>query len=177
MNAFCRDIQEFHQKFELPPQNVPGFLSPEYTKMRLDFLQEELMELVHACGFKKVYDSDTYWLSGTWQKALSATNLHEALDALVDLQYVLLGTAYLMGFFKEARLVEEVTEDPDSLPRPVERFTTIFEEAWARVQKANMLKVRAKSADESKRKSSFDVVKPAGWKAPDFTDLLNIERK
>lgn len=171
-NSFCHDIQEFHKKFGLPARDVPSFLLPEYMKMRLDFLKEELTELVHSCGFKEVYDDDTYWLDQEKWKMLSASDLHEALDALVDLQYVLLGTAYLMGFFKEVRLVEEVIEDPDSLPHPMERFTTIFEEAWARVQKANMSKVRAKSAGESKRNSSFDVVKPKGWKPPNFTDLL-----
>lgn len=72
--------------------------------------------------------------------------LEKQLDALVDLVYVALGTAHLHGFD--------------------------FKEAWRRVHKANMKKVRAKSAKESKRGSKLDVIKPAGWKAPTHKDLV-----
>lgn len=68
------------------------------------------------------------------------------LDALVDLVYVALGTAHLHGFD--------------------------FNEAWSRVHRANMAKVRAQSADESKRGSTYDVVKPKGWEPPSHTDLV-----
>lgn len=76
-------------------------------------------------------------------------NLSESLDALVDLVYFALGRAYRQGFTAE-----------------------IFGEAFARVHKANMAKMRAKSDAESKRGSSIDVVKPEGWKAPDHSDLV-----
>lgn len=49
-----------------------------------------------------------------------------------------------------------------------------FVEAWRRVQLANMSKVRATSADQSKRGSTFDVVKPPGWEPPSHTDLVEI---
>lgn len=68
------------------------------------------------------------------------------LDALVDLTYVVLGNAYLHGYD--------------------------FREAWRRVHAANMAKVRAASADQSKRKNVHDVVKPPGWVAPDLSDLV-----
>jgi hypothetical protein len=35
-----------------------------------------------------------------------------------------------------------------------------------------MQKRRAQSANESKRGSAFDIVKPDGWTPPDLTDLL-----
>lgn len=72
--------------------------------------------------------------------------LEQQLDALVDLVYVALGTAHLHGFD--------------------------FNTAWYRVHKANMAKVRAEDASESKRGSSFDVVKPKGWVAPNHKDLV-----
>lgn len=72
--------------------------------------------------------------------------LEGCLDALVDLVYVALGTSYLHGFN--------------------------FREAWRRVQDANMVKVRAERRDDSKRGSTFDVVKPPGWVAPDHSDLV-----
>ncbi len=73
-------------------------------------------------------------------------HLEEMLDALVDLVYVAVGTAHLHGFD--------------------------FREAWRRVQAANMAKIRAEKPGDSKRGSTFDVVKPAGWKAPDHSDLV-----
>lgn len=70
------------------------------------------------------------------------------IDAMVDLVYVALGTVYLHGMSGQ------------------------FDEAWRRVHSANMQKVRAVSASESKRGSTYDVVKPEGWAAPNHEDLF-----
>lgn len=78
--------------------------------------------------------------------AVAANDLEGQLDALVDQVYVALGTAWLQGFD--------------------------FNEAFRRVHAANMSKVRTESAEGSKRFSKYDVVKPAGWKAPVLTDLV-----
>lgn len=75
-----------------------------------------------------------------------ADDRESQLDALVDLVYVAIGTAVMAGWD--------------------------FEEAWRRVHAANMKKVPAKSADESKRGHALDVVKPVGWVAPDLSDLV-----
>ena len=75
-------------------------------------------------------------------------HLGEMIDGLVDLVYVAVGTAYLHGFD--------------------------FREAWRRVQTANMKKVRAQSKEESKRGSTFDVVKPEGWEKPTHIDKVEI---
>ena len=47
-----------------------------------------------------------------------------------------------------------------------------FPAAWDRVHKANMAKERATSADQSKHGSAQDIIKPAGWTAPDHRDLF-----
>lgn len=73
-------------------------------------------------------------------------NLADCLDSLVDLVYVALGTAYHMN-----------------LP---------FDKAWAAVHTANMAKVRAERPSDSKRKSSFDVIKPPGWTPPDIEAVI-----
>jgi predicted HAD superfamily Cof-like phosphohydrolase len=73
-------------------------------------------------------------------------NLMDKLDALVDLVYVAIGNAYLHGF--------------------------PFDVAWRRVHAANMQKVRASSAEDSKRNSAHDVIKPIGWQPPDLSDLV-----
>jgi len=82
-----------------------------------------------------------------WVDACAAGDLEGQLDALIDLIYFALGRAHIQG-----------------LP---------FDEAWNRVQTANMSKVRANKASDSKRGSKLDVVKPEGWEAPEFSDLLS----
>jgi len=72
--------------------------------------------------------------------------LDKQFDALIDLVYVALGNAYLHGFD--------------------------FNEGWRRVHEANMKKVRALRAVDSKRGSTYDVVKPEGWVPPSLTDLV-----
>lgn len=47
-----------------------------------------------------------------------------------------------------------------------------FPEAWQRVHAANMAKERAASAADSKHGSAQDIVKPAGWVAPDHRNLF-----
>lgn len=78
-------------------------------------------------------------------------DLEEYLDGLVDLVYVALGAAYLAG-----------------LP---------FNEAFKRVHEANMKKVRAKSPEDSKRGSTYDIVKPPGWTPPVLSDLVRKEKE
>lgn len=116
------DIKAFHKKFDLCQPSMPQELSSHLSEFRTKFMQEELDEYTKA------------------------KNLEDRLDALVDLVYVVLGTAYLHGFD--------------------------FNEAWRRVHHANMQKVRVKTACRSKRGSAYDVVKPDGWKAPDLSDLV-----
>ncbi|MFZ9475305.1 MAG: nucleoside triphosphate pyrophosphohydrolase family protein [Bacteroidia bacterium] len=77
-----------------------------------------------------------------------ATTLADQLDALVDLQVFLLGTVHRHG------------------------FEHIFEKAFNRVMQANMKKVMAQSAEQSKRGFKRDLIKPKGWTAPDLRDLV-----
>ena len=116
------DIRMFHEKYQLEYNGPPRSLPEELARFRTNFMQEELTE----------YNG--------------SHDLHDELDALVDLVYVALGTAYLHGFD--------------------------FNEAWRRVQSANMRKVRAERAGDSKRGSTYDVVKPPGWTPPDLSDLV-----
>jgi len=78
--------------------------------------------------------------------AWSNNDLPGMADALIDLVYVAMGTAHLHQF------------DWDQL--------------WTTVQRANMTKMRATSEDQSKRGSTFDVVKPKGWTPPDIKGVL-----
>jgi predicted HAD superfamily Cof-like phosphohydrolase len=76
-----------------------------------------------------------------------------AFDSLIDLVYVAYGTAQMMGC-----------------------TPAMWNEMWTAVQNANMSKVRAASAADSKRGTQLDVVKPAGWVSPDAAHKEIIAR-
>lgn len=133
------DVGEFHKKFGLPsvahcpicqrrggqmpgPREVPADL----LDFREKFLGEELLE---------------------FRTGMAEGDMGQMADALVDLVYVALGTAHLLG-----------------LP---------WEELWDDVQRANMSKVRAApDGSDSKRGTAWDVVKPEGWEPPDTWAVL-----
>jgi len=140
-----KDIQNFHAKFGLEYDEGPRALPHELADFRTGFMVEELCEYIT--------DDEQFHclIRSAFHSRVNRQPLEKQLDALVDLVYVALGTAYLHGFD--------------------------FEEAWRRVHAANMSKVRAKRAEDSVRGSTFDVVKPPGWKAPDLSDLVDIKDK
>lgn len=121
----CDKVAAFHEKFCVPSANAPTLLDPDTLEFRMKLMSEELRE---------------------YREASEAGDLEGQLDALVDLVYVTLGTAYVAG-----------------LP---------FAEAFRRVHSANMQKVRASDASESKRGSGLDVVKPEGWEPASLADLV-----
>ena len=123
------DVGAFHQKFGLPNSNEGIERRPldyETYEFRRDFLLEEVREFIEA------FETDD-------QAGMA--------DALIDLVYVAMGTAHLMG-----------------LPWQV---------LWNEVQRANMTKQRAsEDGSDSKRGNSLDVVKPPGWTPPDIEGIL-----
>lgn len=119
------DLLDFHDKFGMPESPHPRILEPELMNFRIDFLEEELAEI---------------------EDAYAHEDLAGIADGLVDLVYVAVGTAELMG-----------------LP---------WRELWDEVQRANMSKERALRVEDSKRGSTFDVIKPAGWTPPDIQGIL-----
>ena len=122
METFIEDIEEFHDKFNHTYQDYPRPLTRNEKAFRITCLREEIREYEES------------------------ENLEEELDALVDLVYFALGTAYRHGFD--------------------------FKEAWKRVHTANMRKIRAGTASESKRGSNLDIIKPKNWKKPYLIDLV-----
>lgn len=121
------DVHLFHRKFGLPHPKVPQLLTPDVLDFRVRFMMEELDE---------------------FQDAASLGDLATAADSLIDLVYVAMGTAVMMG-----------------LP---------WQALWDAVQYANIRKVRAAGDDDplSVRKNKLDVVKPPGWKPPDIEGVL-----
>lgn len=136
------DIEQFHQKFDLRYEGPPRMLPMDLRLFRMKFMKEELDEY----GTNAVQCQDELDKPEPDVDAI-AILLEGMLDALVDEIYVVAGTAYLHGFD--------------------------FNEAWCRVHEKNMQKVRAKTdGSDSKRGSSHDVVKPAGWTPPSHADLV-----
>ena len=70
-------------------------------------------------------------------------------DALIDIVYVALGAAFLMN-----------------IP---------FLDIWFEVHHRNMQKVRAICSEDSKRGSSYDIVKPGGWEPPAVEFCLFVD--
>jgi predicted HAD superfamily Cof-like phosphohydrolase len=122
----CEDVEAFHHRFGVPMPDRPAFLNAEAFAYRYKFLREELGEFVEAHAKR---------------------DMETAFDSLLDLVYVALGTALMMGFTPER-----------------------WQAGWDEVQRANMAKERARrDGGNSKRGTRLDVVKPAGWLAPDHS--------
>jgi len=120
MSNMWHDIQQFHENFLLPQNEFPSLMEKEMCEFRMKFMQEELAE---------------------FEDAVERKDLVKAFDALIDLAYVVLGTAYICNF--------------------------PWAEGWSIVHEANMKKTRVKKLSDSLRGSMYDVVKPDGWVPPD----------
>lgn len=125
------DVGEFHHKFGLHSvtHDGPGptiYATNDVMQFRMDFMQEELDEFARA-----------------WEVRDDV----QMFDALLDLVYVAMGTAHLLGY--------------------------PWADGWREVQRTNMLKERANGdGGNSKRLSAFDVVKPEGWTPPELGVVL-----
>lgn len=122
-----RDVGEFHEHvLNVYPTKIPALMSLEFCVERSRFLAEELDEFATAVG---------------------EANIVGVSDALADLIYIALGTAYQMG-----------------LP---------FDDIWKAVHSANMRKERG----ITKRGNKIDAIKPAGWVGPEAEIARLIQRK
>lgn len=128
------DVGQFHHRFGLPsvihdggPKQPPQDEELEsIMQLRILRMREELEE------FEDAYEDG---------------DQAEMADALVDLVYVVLGTAHVLGYPWEA--------------------------VWQEVHQANMRKQRAPSSGEGSRYGNgYDVIKPAGWVAPNVAAVL-----
>ncbi len=116
-----RDVVEFNDKFGFGIRTSPGHLTRRKLQERIDFMQEELNEFIEG---------------------VNKQNLAEQADALIDLAYVAMGTAHMLG-----------------LP---------WEQLWSDVHRANMAKVRG----IGKRGHLNDCIKPADWVPPNTMGIL-----
>jgi len=139
MSTYYQDLVAFHNKYDIMYDGRPRLLPRDLRTFRSTFLEEELSEYLTAVSHAEI---------AVHKGEDPAIHLADALDALVDLVYVAIGTAVFHGFD--------------------------FPEAWRRVHHANMtMKRRANDAGESKRASAYDVVKLPTFTPPDHLDLVS----
>lgn len=174
-----KNITAFHEKMGLTYSGWgPRTLPSDLYQFRVRFMNEELKEY------------------------RTAKSNEDRFDALIDLAYVTLGTAYLSAMFPITQTVRlpwerETVCDPILLYRAC--WTTMntelqeqalsllfwwcvatcwangwpFREGWELVHAANMRKEPAKGdGSNSKRGSPYDVIKPPGWDPPDLSGLV-----
>lgn len=132
MQSNFRDVGDFHQKFGLPAVNGdpgPREWNTELIEFRKKFLYEEWTEF-----YEGVDEQDHAKMA----------------DALVDLAWVAMGTAHLLGY--------------------------PWQELWNEVVRANLAKkkVEPDGSDNSGkgRPLSQDIVKPPDWQPPDIEGIL-----
>lgn len=154
-NTLFEDIIEFHVKFSLDidPNMPPRELPEDLALFRIGFMIEELAEYAQSSGYLNIarqlnelhenIKNNSRWVT---KRLDGGRDLEVQFDSLIDLVYVTLGTAYLHG--------------------------VDFDEGWRLVHEANMKKVRVKNVSDSKRGSTYDVVKPKGWMPPDLSSLV-----
>lgn len=128
MTHTYQDVLDFHEKYQVPRNKTVALLEGDELAFRVKFMQEELDEFV---------------------KAHEDGNLADAIDALVDLVYVVHGSAQFMGI-----------------------STKQWQAHWDVVQNANMQKIMVESASESKRGYKFDIKKPHLWQPPNHGPII-----
>lgn len=152
-NHFIKDYLEFHNKFGFSCPKKFKIPDNETVKVRLNFLLEELMETAIAFGYT------LYNLPGESKflkdEALPVQPL-QIVDGLIDLEYVVLGTAAFCG------LLSEMTG----------KDVSYWEYGWAIVHEANMKKIKPETIEQSTRNTLCDCIKPDDWVAPNLTAIL-----
>lgn len=126
------DVKAFHIKFNQVGPDKPRLLDPMEERFRLKTMREEIDEYEKAKTIK------------------------DKMDALIDLIYFALGTAYRMGCLN------------------LRDGVSLFIIAWRRVHNKNMEKELSSDQNPSKRGKEFnghDIVKPPGWAPAELGDL------
>lgn len=127
------NVKQFHETFGANVEDRPVIPSKERVKLRLALILEELTELAQASGVDALADFRNMLLDkikgielGTIPAHSQNGNIVECLDALVDLEYVSLGTVLEYGLHN------------------------IFNDAGDEVHDSNMSKL-CKTEEEAKR--------------------------
>jgi predicted HAD superfamily Cof-like phosphohydrolase len=155
------DVSEFHRKFGLPDYFTNGeppklIEDLNLQEFRINFMEEELRE---------------------YQEAVAAGDLPKAADALVDLVYVVLGTAHfhnlpwqsLWDAVQRANMAKERCEIGHSFVPPQGGLSAPDKACYHLDEDGYCGASREK---HSLRGNVNDVIKPKGWQPPDMDAVL-----
>jgi len=131
MNTHLMDVKDFNKKFGLMVHDKPTHLTTRKLSERIEFMYEELSEFEESAQVNGVVNGEAVY-----------QDMEGMADALVDLVYVAIGTAVMMG-----------------LP---------WQQLWDDVHRANMAKVLG----ATKRNHRVDLMKPEGWVGPKTSEIL-----
>lgn len=124
------DVAAFHRKFGVPHPERPGWPSQERIELRVKLIAEEFCEFLEACGcgfdlaIWNGWSGKDIVQNSSEPEFKPSADLPKAADALIDMEYVILGTHNEFGI--------------DSNP------------LWKEVQEANMRKEGGATRDDGK---------------------------
>lgn len=185
MRSNFNDVGKFHEKFGLPfvegsgwKQTEPPRPIDEATRdFRMKFLLEELTELAEGYGLELEW---TLKPAPSDEWPCKEQDLPKIADSLVDLVYVALGTAHLHMLPWE-KLWEEVqraniTKERCGIDHQFDKgipdeVTEQNSEDYCLYPGEPPYCGKPRVA-HSLRGSAQDVIKPAGWKAPEIQEVL-----
>lgn len=144
-NRELEDVRAFHRRFGQLDSARPTHLTRRKLAERANFMLEELREFADGAGLAPLFTLDDEGYRFVVNRVKADQDLALQADALVDLVYVALGTAAMMG-----------------LP---------WQALWDDVQRANM----AKEKGPTHRNMGFgsDICKPPGWEPPRTEEILS----
>lgn len=189
-----QDILQFHQKFKIDYDGPERDKLPdELAAFRIKFLREELDELKSADTPEDELDALvdlTYVALGTMHlhgfTTISSDVLFDELTWLFN-QSAEQEHVAALSYRALHDLIDRYEGKPSKFVLPPEEVLCFmvgvvmgfaakrgynFKEAWRRVHEANMKKMRVERAEDSKRGSIYDCVKPEGWRPADLSDLV-----
>ena len=149
MNQWQRDVRQFHITFKQPAPEQPTFLTAHQRMLRCRLLLEETMEYIKACGFRLGHiDQGGRTMMILAEDPTAQIDPIEQIDGLVDVIYIALGSAIMMGL--------------DLQP------------FWEEVHGSNMRKVGADG--KAHVREDGKILKPEGWEPPNIGKVFLQER-
>lgn len=146
--SFFDDVSDLYHKFGFSVPRTDLSIPREMAQFRIRFMLEEVCEYAKSLGYDLrlpsggSLDPTAAFLDEVPGEAFDRAS---ALDALVDVVVVALGTADLHKF--------------------------PYNDAWDAVHEANLLKVPG----PTKRGFGWDLAKPPGWRPPNHQRFIDLQ--
>jgi predicted HAD superfamily Cof-like phosphohydrolase len=172
-------VYEFHKVFGHPIGVQPQIPDKDRVMLRLMLIFEELVELSEACG-EKTRSLFSLLAKSFLENRVPADNpepnVVAALDALLDLRYVLDGAVIEFGlhhkFLDGFRIVQESNMSKIVTNLDEARQTVKIYAAKGQEVKVVLTEYQGKIVGIVRRVSDDKIMKSLDWKAPDLEQLF-----